>query len=80
MKAIGGGTLSSLRNDILTCYYRCVEKGYRNDWDYTNIHDLYKSYSELHGNSFVADVMERFDNLLHGQLRTQWSPGTEEEA
>ena len=64
LKAIGGGTLSSLRNDILTCYYRCVEKGYRNDWDYTNIHDLYKSYSELHGNSFVADVMERFDNLL----------------
>ncbi len=25
------GTLSSLRNDILTCYYRCVEKGYRGD-------------------------------------------------
>lgn len=63
LKAIGGGTLSSLRNDILTCYYRCVEKGYRNDWDYTNIHDLYESYSELHGNSFVADVMERFDHL-----------------
>jgi len=64
LDAIGGGTLSSLRNDILTCYYRCVEKGYRNDWDYTNIHDLYESYSALDGNSFIADVMRRFDELL----------------
>ena len=64
LEAIGSGTLSSLRNDILTCYYRCVEKGYRNDWDYTNIHDLYDSYIVLHGNSFIADVMVRFDLLL----------------
>lgn len=62
-EAIGDGTLSSLRNDILTCYYRCVEKGYRNDWDYQNIHHLYESYAVLHGNSYVADVMERFDSL-----------------
>ena len=57
------GTLSSLRNDILTCYYRCREKGYRGDWDYTNIHDLYNAYVELQGNSFIADVMKRFDSL-----------------
>ena len=69
LNAIGDGTLSSLRNDILTCYYRCVEKGFRNDWDYTNIHDLYESYAELDGNSFVADVMKRFDEL---QTREQF--------
>jgi len=57
------GTLSSLRNDILTCYYRCVEKGYRGDWDYENIHHLFEAYDDLHGNSFVKDVMKRFDDL-----------------
>ena len=57
------GTLSSLRNDILTCYYRCVEKGYRGDWDFENIHHLYEAYSSLHGNSFVGDVIRRFDTL-----------------
>lgn len=61
---VSDGTLSSLRNDILTCYYRCHEKGYRNDYDYQNIHDLYKAYTELHGNSFIKDVIKRFDNLL----------------
>ena len=43
------GTLSSLRNDILTCYYRCLEKGYRGDWDYENIHHLYDAYFDLNG-------------------------------
>lgn len=57
------GTLSSLRNDILTCYYRCLEKGYRNDYDYQNIHDLYESYFKLGGNSFIKDIMNRFDHL-----------------
>lgn len=57
------GTLSSLRNDILTCYYRCVEKGYRNDYDYTNIYDMYNAYTELDGNSFIQDIMTRFSNL-----------------
>lgn len=63
LEKIGDGTLSSLRNDILTCYYRCREKGYRNDYDFQNMHDLYEAYSGLNGNSFVADVMDRFDKL-----------------
>ena len=63
LEKIGEGTLSSLRNDILTCYYRCREKGYRNDYDFQNMHDLYEAYSGLNGNSFVADVMDRFDKL-----------------
>ena len=60
---VSNGTLSSLRNDILTCYYRCREKGYRNDYDYQNIHDLYAAYDSLKGNSFISDIMNRFDNL-----------------
>ena len=63
LDAIGDGTLSTLRNDILSCYYKCSEKKYRNDNDYTNIHDMYDSYKRLNGNSFVADVIERFDAL-----------------
>jgi len=57
------GTLSSLRNDILTCYYKCCEKGYRNDYDYKNIHELDEAYLELEGNSFIADIIKRFDEL-----------------
>ncbi len=60
---ISEGTLSSLRNDILTCYYRCVEKGYRNDYDMTNMVDMYQAYVNLHGNSFIKDVMDRFKSL-----------------
>lgn len=63
LTATSAGTLATLRNDILTCYYRCSEKGYRNDYDYQNIHDLYEAYVALDGNSFVADIMNRFDNL-----------------
>lgn len=60
---IGEGTLSSLRNDILTCYYRCSEKGYRNDYDTTNLLDLNTAYKGLHGNSFISDVVTRFMSL-----------------
>ena len=63
LEKVTEGTLSSLRNDILTCYYRCREKGYRNDYDYQNIHDLFAAYEILDGNSFIKDVMNRFDRL-----------------
>lgn len=63
LKKVEDGALSTLRNDILTCYYRCAEKGYCNDYDYTNIHHMYESYDALKGNSFVADVVKRFDKL-----------------
>lgn len=56
-------TLSSLRNSITTCYYKCSEKGYRNDYDYTNIHDMYEEYKKLDGNSYISDIMDRFDAL-----------------
>lgn len=63
LDAVANGTLSGLRNSILTCYYKCLEKGYRNDWDYQNVHHLNDSYLDLNGNSYVADVMRRFDEL-----------------
>ena len=63
LDATAEGTLASLRNDILTLYYKCCEKGYRNDYDYKNIHDMYDAYRDLDGNSFITDVMDRFDKL-----------------
>ena len=60
---IADGTLSTLRNDITACYYRCREKGYRNDYDYQNIHDMDDAYNDLGGNSYIADIMDRFDDL-----------------
>lgn len=63
LTATAEGTLASLRNDILTLYYKCCEKGYRNDYDYQNIHEMYDAYKELDGNSFITDIMKRFDDL-----------------
>ena len=60
---VSDGTLCSLRNDIKNCYYDCLEKGYRNDYDFQNIHDLYEAYKGLGGNSFITDIMIRFDKL-----------------
>ena len=60
---VSDGTLSTLRNDILTCYYRCRDNKFRTDYDYQNIHHMYDSYKELNGNSYVNDVITRFDNL-----------------
>ena len=63
LKLVEDGTLSTLRSDILKNYYDCVKKRHRNDDDYTNIHKLYQSYKNLNGNSFVKDVIARFDAL-----------------
>ena len=60
---VADGTTSDLRNNIKDCFYRCHEKGYRNDYDFKNIHALYNSYHNLHGNSFIDDIMNRFDSL-----------------
>lgn len=64
MDKVEDGTLSTLRNDILMCYYNCVAKGYRNDHDYQNMHHMFESYKALNGNSYVADIVKRFDEDL----------------
>lgn len=60
---IEGASLSTIRDAITSCYYKCSAKGYRNDYDYQNMHHLYDNYRELHGNSYIADIMRRFDDL-----------------
>lgn len=60
---VSEGTLSTLRNDITVCYYRCQKKHYRNDYDYENLHHMYDAYKALNGNSYIQDVVTRFDAL-----------------
>lgn len=60
---IQGGTLSTLKNNILNRYYECDAKGYRTDYDYQAVHASYESYINLGGNSFISDVIDRFDKL-----------------
>lgn len=60
---INKGTLGTLRNDILEEYYKCQEKGYRNDYDYQNFMELYSAYHSLGGNCFVEDIKGRFEKL-----------------
>ena len=58
---IENGTLSGLRNDILFAFYQCRDnQHFRTEWDTQNIEDLYKSYNDLNGNSFVSHLMEEF--------------------
>ena len=63
VELVADGTVSSLRNDIKDCFYKCSEKGFRSDYDYKNIHSLYASYKNLGGNSFIDDIIHRFDAL-----------------
>lgn len=60
---VEGASLSTIRDAITSCYYKCVAKGYRNDYDYENVHHMYENYVELHGNSYISDIIKRFDNL-----------------
>lgn len=60
---IESGTLDTLRDRILSVYYKCVEKGYRTQYDFENVHHMYKDYLKLNGNSYVEDVMRKFDQL-----------------
>ncbi len=57
------GNIAALKNDILDAYYKCNKKGYRNDYDYQTVHTSFESYKGLGGNSFIEDVVARFDNL-----------------
>lgn len=54
-------TLCSLRDDILTSYWRCHDwQKFRTEWDTSNMESLYAQYHRLHGNSFVDHLMEEF--------------------
>ena len=61
---IENGTLDTLRDRILSTYYKCLEKGYRTQYDFENVHHMYKDYLNLEGNSFVADCVSKFDLII----------------
>jgi hypothetical protein len=57
------GTLASLRNDLLGCYYDCCKKGYRTSDDIHNWQDMLDAYHKLGGNSFITEVNVLFNEL-----------------
>lgn len=57
------GTVDTLRDRILSCYYKCEAKGYYTQYEFENIHHMYDDYVELKGNSFVERCLKDFDSL-----------------
>lgn len=78
LSKVEDGTQSTLRNDILECYYKCLEKGYRSRYDYENVHHMYDSYKELKGNSYVAEVVKKFDEDIPS--KEEWKQTHENKA
>jgi hypothetical protein len=60
------GTLASLRNDLLDCYYECCNKGYRTADDIKNWQDMLEAYHNLGGNSFITEL-----NVLFGKIDSE---------
>ena len=60
---VADGTLDTLRDRILSSYYKCLEKGYRTQYDIDNVEHMYKDYLNLEGNTFVAECVGKFKNI-----------------
>lgn len=60
---VADGTLDTLRDRILTVYYKCLEKHYRSEYDIANVDHMYKDYVALDGNSFIDDCMQKFRQI-----------------
>ena len=60
---VANGTVDTLRDRILSSYYKCLEKGYRTQYDFENVHHMNTDYINLDGNTFVADCIQKFDAL-----------------
>ena len=63
LSKVADGTLDTLRDRILSSYYKCLEKGYRTQYDIDNVNHMYKDYLNLDGNTFVEECMEKFKNI-----------------
>lgn len=63
MELVASGTLDTLRDRVLSIYYKCMEKGYHTQYDYENIEHMHKDYLNLGGNSFVADCVKKIKAL-----------------
>lgn len=60
---VADGTLDTLRDRILSSYYKCLEKGYRTQYDIDNVEHMYRDYLNLEGNTFVAECVGKFKNI-----------------
>lgn len=56
---INKSTQCTLRNDILDIYDRCKEEKKITRYQLQSIMYSYERYKKLHGNSFVAEIIER---------------------
>lgn len=63
LNLVADGTLDILRERILSTYYKCLEKGYRTQYDSENIDHMHRDYSGLGGNSFIADCVKEIKEL-----------------
>jgi len=56
---------ASLRNDLLTLYHECFDRGYTTDYDRENFLRMYTAYKAIGGNSFIeTDIKPKFDNIM----------------
>lgn len=60
---VAAGTTDILRERLLSTYYKCVEKGYRTQYDYENVEHMHKEYVGLGGNSFVQSCVDTIKAL-----------------
>lgn len=63
MNILADGTTDILRERILSTYYKCMEKGFRTQYDYENIEHMHKDYMGLGGNTFVSDCVSKIKAL-----------------
>ena len=63
IRILADGTTDMLRERILSTYYKCLEKGYRTQYDYENIDHMHKDYVGLGGNSFVDTCVKTIKGL-----------------
>lgn len=72
VKLLGAGTQASLRNDILSQYYACRDKGFRTSDDSENFRDMHSAYHALGGNSFIdSDVVPAFEAILLSEKKPE---------
>lgn len=60
---VAAGTTDILRERLLSTYYKCVEKGYRTQYDYENVEHMHREYIDLGGNSFVQSCVDTIKSL-----------------
>lgn len=64
LQSVASGTLASLRNDLLDCYYSCKAKGYRNTDDTKTFNNMFEAYTNLGGNDIIEEDVSPSFHLL----------------